>query len=93
MSDAFSEIAFRKLTVGKLPPEVYDLRAERQWQLLDRLELQLGEFETNAAEEDPTAKQAAAGTIRIANSSAAEGALSEFPQACVRAPNACSRSS
>ncbi len=58
-ANAEAIIAALKLQIEKLRRELYGQRSERKSRLLDQLEIQLEELETNASEDDLAAERAA----------------------------------
>ncbi len=65
VSDAEAQIAAMKLMIEKLRRALYGQRSERKQRLLDQMELQLGELEASATEDELAAEQAAAGTTQV----------------------------
>ncbi len=61
-SDAASIITALKLEIAKLRREIYGRRSERKARLLDQLELELEELESQASEDELAAELAAQGT-------------------------------
>jgi hypothetical protein len=62
-SSADAMIARRKLEIEKLRRELYGHRSERKARLLDQLEMQLEDLETNATEDELAAEQASQSTV------------------------------
>ncbi|MET0192663.1 MAG: IS66 family transposase [Hyphomicrobiaceae bacterium] len=88
-------IAHLKLQIAKLRREQYGASAERTVRLLDQMELQLEDLETDAAEDDLAAESAAARTTNVAAFSRKRPARKPFPEhlprerVVIAAPCAC----
>lgn len=61
-SDAATIIATLKLEIAKLRREIYGQRSEHKTRLLNQLELELEELESQASEDELAAERAAQGT-------------------------------
>ena len=94
-SNAEAMIAAMKLMIEKLRRELYGQRSERKARLINQLELQLEELESDATEDELAAEQAAAKTTTVKAFTRKRPARKPFPEhlprerVVVPAPETC----
>jgi transposase len=72
-------VAHLKLLIAKMKRDRFDASAERSRKLLDQLEMELEELETAAAENQASAKQAAADKVNVRPFTRAKPVRAPFP--------------
>jgi transposase len=72
-------VAHLKLLIAKMKRDRFDASAERSRKLLDQLEMALEELETTAAEDEASAKQAAAENVKVGHFSGAMPVRAPLP--------------
>ena len=95
LADDAATIARQNLEIAKLKRQIYGPRSERTERLLDQMELELEELETDATEDEIAAERAAAKTTNVAPFARKRPSRQPFPdhlpreRVVIPAPTAC----
>ena len=79
LADDAATIARQNLEIAKLKRQIYGPRSERTERLLDQMELELEELETDATEDEIAAEHAAAKTTNVAPFTRKRPSRQQFP--------------
>ncbi|WP_460020574.1 IS66 family transposase [Magnetospira thiophila] len=95
VADASARIALLQLEIAKLKRQIFGTRSERSKRLLDQLELELDELESQATEDELAAEACASRTTQVKAFTRKTGGRKPFPdhlpreRVVVEAPKTC----